>query len=94
MLDAIRYLVNMGIKRRAMPAGFPPRDRVCAFLRRWRDHGLVKEFPDRLPGQVRIGLGRDTEPAAGVIDSQSVRADTVLGADSRGFDGGKPVNGR
>jgi transposase len=39
-------------------------------------------------------VGRDAEPSAGVIDSQSVKADAVAGADSRGFDGGKLVNGR
>ncbi|WP_157882053.1 transposase [Streptomyces rubellomurinus] len=38
--------------------------------------------------------GRDTEAGAGVIDSQSVKADAVVGADSRGFDGGKLINGR
>jgi transposase len=39
-------------------------------------------------------LGRDAQPTAGVIDSQSVKADAVVGADSRGFDGGKQINGR
>jgi len=29
-----------------------------------------------------------------VIDSQSVKADAVVGSDSRGFDGGKQINGR
>jgi transposase len=29
-----------------------------------------------------------------VIDSQSVKADAVVGSDSRGFDGGKLINGR
>ncbi|MEU2588270.1 hypothetical protein ABZ612_36550 [Streptomyces avermitilis] len=38
-------------------------------------------------------MGRDAQPTAGVIDSQSVKADAVVGADSRGFDGGKLVNG-
>ncbi|TQE24361.1 IS4/IS5 family transposase [Streptomyces ipomoeae] len=32
--------------------------------------------------------------SAGVIDSQSVKADAVVSADSRGFDGGKQINGR
>ncbi|MDT0551603.1 transposase, partial [Streptomyces lonegramiae] len=41
LLDAIRYLVDNGIKWRAMPVDFPPWDRVYAFFRRWRDHGLV-----------------------------------------------------
>ncbi|MGW1109276.1 IS5 family transposase [Streptomyces sp. NPDC002540] len=77
-----------------MPADFPPWDRVYAFFRRWRDHVLVKEFHDRLRARVRETLGRDAEPSAGVIDSQSVKADAVVGVDSRGFDGGKLVNGR
>ncbi|MFF4576553.1 IS5 family transposase [Streptomyces sp. NPDC001410] len=94
MLDAIRYLVDNGAKWRAMPADFPPWDRVYAFFRRWRDHGLVREFRDRLRRRVREQAGRDPEPSAGVIDSQSVKADAVVGADSRGFDGGKLINGR
>ncbi|WP_408054929.1 transposase [Streptomyces sp. CMC78] len=53
MLDAVRYLVDSGTKWRAIPADFPPWDRVYAFFRRWRDHGLVKEFHDRLRLKVR-----------------------------------------
>jgi hypothetical protein len=63
-------------------------------LPRWRENALVKEFHDRLRAQVREWLGRDAEPTAGVINSQSVKADAVVGADSRGFDGGKLINGR
>ncbi|GHG24816.1 hypothetical protein Shyd_86640 [Streptomyces hydrogenans] len=94
MLDAVRHLVDNGTEWRAMPADFPPWDRVYAFFRRWRDHGLVKEFHDRLRSKVRERAGRDPEPSAGVTDSQSVKADAVVGADNRGFDGGKLVNGR
>ncbi|MDX2758416.1 IS5 family transposase [Streptomyces europaeiscabiei] len=94
ILDAIRYLVDNAIKWRAMPADFPPWDRVYAFFRRWRDHGMVKEFHDRLRRKVREQAGRAPEPSAGVIDSQSVKADAVVGAGTRGFDGGKLINGR
>ncbi|MFD3586852.1 transposase [Streptomyces sp. NPDC058683] len=94
MLDAIGYLVDNGIQWRAMPADFPPWDRVYAFFRRWRDRGLVREFHDRVRGQVRERAGHDALPTAGVIDSQSVKADAVVGAGTRGFDGGKLVNGR
>ncbi|MFJ9590116.1 transposase [Streptomyces acidicola] len=38
--------------------------------------------------------GRDAEPTAGVIDSQSIKADAVVGADSRDFDDGKLVDRR
>ncbi|MFB6749761.1 transposase [Streptomyces sp. NPDC056353] len=73
ILDAIRYLVDNGIKWRAIPADFPPWHRVYAFFRRWRDHVLVREFHDRLRDRVRQKAGRDVEPTAGVIDSQSSR---------------------
>ncbi|MFJ8941534.1 transposase [Streptomyces sp. NPDC102365] len=90
----MRYLVENGIKWRAMPTDFPPWDRTYAGFRRRRDHALVREFRDRLRGQLRERPGRDAQPTAGVIDSQSVKADAVVGADSRGFDGGKQINGR
>ncbi|MYX22122.1 MULTISPECIES: transposase [unclassified Streptomyces] len=86
--------LDNGIKWRAIPAGFPPRDRVYALFRRWRDHVLVKEFHDRLRGRVRGKTAREAEPTAGVVDSQSAKADAVVSADSRGFDGGKLINGR
>ncbi|WP_443058330.1 hypothetical protein [Streptomyces sp. NBC_00442] len=38
--------------------------------------------------------GRDSEPTAAIIDSQSVEADATVPAASRGFDGGKKINGR
>lgn len=74
-----------------MSGGFPPWDRVYAFPCRWRDHGLAKEFHDRLRRKVREQAGRDPEPSAGVIDSRSVKADAVVGADSRVPDRGVPA---
>ena len=68
-----------------MPADFPDGGRVYACFRRWRGHGPVAEFHDRLLGKVREREGREAEPTAGVIDAQSVPAA------SRGYDGGKKV---
>ncbi|MGW1564728.1 IS5 family transposase [Streptomyces sp. NPDC002144] len=94
MVDAVRYLVAGGITWRAMPVDFPAWDRVYAFFRRWRDKGLTAEFHDRLRDRVRMAAGRDAEPTAGIIDAQSVKAAASVPASSRGFDGGKKVNGR
>ncbi|WP_425824884.1 IS5 family transposase [Streptomyces fractus] len=94
MLDAVFYVVDGGIKWRAVPADFPAWDRVYAFFRRWRERGLIAELHDRLRGRVRIAAGREPEPSAAVIDSQSVKADAVVGSGSRGYDGGKKINGR
>jgi transposase len=94
MVDAIRFLVDNGIKWRAMPVDFPIWGRVYVFFRRWRDKGLVKKFHDRLRGKARAAAGRGPEPTAGIIDSQSVKAAASVPASSRGFDGGKKINGR
>ncbi|MFF3247404.1 IS5 family transposase [Streptomyces sp. NPDC002870] len=94
MLDAVRYLVAGGISWRAMPADFPAWGRVYAFFRRWREHGLIAEFHDRLRGRVREREGHEAEPSAGIIDAQSVRAAASVPAASRGYDGGKKVAGR
>lgn len=94
MIDAIRYLVDNGIKWRSMPVDFPAWDRVYAFWRRWRETGLIAEFHDRLRGKVRESEGRAPEPTAAIIDSQSVKAAASVPAASRGFDGGKKINGR
>ncbi|MFD4144733.1 IS5 family transposase, partial [Streptomyces sp. NPDC058572] len=52
------------------------------------------ELHDRLRSLVREDAGRDPEPTAGIIDSQSVRAAATVPAASRGYDAGKKVPGR
>lgn len=94
LIDAVRYLVDNGVKWRSLPADFPPWKRVYAFFCRWRGNGLVREFHDRLRERVRKAEGRRPEPTAAVIDSQSVKADATVRSRSRGFDGGKRINGR
>ena len=94
MLDAVFYVTDNGIKWRSVPADFPAWDRVYAFFRRWRESGLVRELYDRLRGKVRTAEGRQVEPTAAIIDSQSVKGAASVPADSRGYDGGKKINGR
>jgi transposase len=94
MLDAVFYVTDNGIKWRSVPADFPAWDRVYAFFRRWRENGLVRELHDRLRGKVRTAEGRQVEPTAAIIDSQSVKGAASVPADSRGYDGGKKINGR
>jgi transposase len=94
MIDAVRYLVDNGIKWRAMPADFPWWDRVYAFARRWRLKGLLAELHDRLRGATREAEGRAPEPTAGIIDAQSLRAAHNIPRATSGYDGGKKVAGR
>lgn len=48
---------------------------MYAFFRRWQDNQMIRELYDRLQKRVRKTEGRNTEPTAAVIDSQSVKAD-------------------
>jgi transposase len=94
MVDAIAYVVRYEIEWRALPCDFPPHPAVYAFFERWSRRGLPQRLVDRLRGRIRIALGRAELPTAGSIDSQSVKAADTGRAATRGFDGGKKINGR
>ena len=44
--------------------------------------------------QLRVQQGRNPQPTAGIIDSQSVKGADTVGPDTRGYDSGKKINGR
>ena len=60
----------------------------------WQKSGATEAMHDELREQCRVAAGRDPEPTAAVVDSQSVKAAETVSKDSRGFDAGKKVNCR
>lgn len=94
IIDAIRYVTDNGIKWRALPVDFPPCKTVYGFFARWSASGLFERIRDALREQLRLRAGRNTRPSAAAIDSQSVRAAETVPTPTRGYDGGKKVNGR
>lgn len=61
---------------------------------RWEKQRVTLRMLDALRQQVRMADGREAEPSAGIINSQSVKGADTVGHDSRGYDTGKKVAGR
>lgn len=94
IVDAIFYVVRTGCAWRQLPKDFAPWPTVYWYFTWWHDDGAVERIHDALRGKVREADGRDAEPSAGLIDSQSVRTADTVPAATRGFDAGKKVKGR
>jgi putative transposase len=65
---------------------------VYHYFRLWRLQGLWERLHAALHAAVRVKAGREPQPRAAILDSQSVK--TTLVGGPRGYDGGKKVNGR
>jgi len=94
IVDAIRYVDHNGVVWRALPVDFPPWRTIYHYFRKWDRDGTLNHMHNGLREQVRRAEGREAEPSAAMLDSQSLRAAETVAATSRGYDAGKKVNGR
>jgi len=94
VVDAILYVVRTGCSWRQLPADFPPWQTVYWYFARWEEAKATEKILPVVREQLRLQEGRNAEPSAGLIDSQSVKGADTVGRESRGYDAGKKINGR
>jgi putative transposase len=88
IVNAILYVLRTGCSWRQMPHDLPNGKTAHHYFRIWSKQGIWEPIMTHLRQRVRTKIGRDPEPGAAIIDSQSIKTAPVRGG-HKGYDPGK-----
>src|SRR3954467_9707288 len=93
MLNAIFYLLKTGCQWSMLPHNFPKWQSVYYYFKQWTMNGVIEKIRIKLVTTVRQQRNRKAQPAAAIIDAQSVKSTLVSSRSHTGYDGGKKIKG-
>ena len=93
VVEGVFYLLQNGCPWANLPKDFPPKSTVYWYFRRFREDGTWARIHDALYVDCRDLEGREEQPSAAIIDSQSVKTGPHA-CDAVGYDAGKKIKGR
>jgi len=73
IINAIQYVLRSGGAWRLLPHDLPHWRTAYEDFRTWQRDGTWLRLHDHLHEQLRLKMGREAQPSAAVIDSQSVK---------------------
>jgi putative transposase len=73
IMSALFYVMRTGCAWRMLPHDFPRWDIVYKYFELWTKDGTWQRVHDTLRKEVRKKYGKDPEPSAAIIDSQTVK---------------------
>jgi len=73
IVNGILYVLRTGCQWENLPHDFPPYKTVFDYFRQWRRAGLWERINMALRERLRSELGRDAQPSAAILDSQSAK---------------------
>lgn len=92
IVNALFYMSKTGCQWGLLPLDFPPKSTVYYYFKKFQEDGSFIEANRLLREDLRVKAGREKQPTAGIVDSQTSKSISIT--KDAGYDGGKKIKGR